>query len=82
MGWGSQQQVAIMRQLKWRRCPPPVKQVKLEAEIKVENVGGKKKKKTKAEREREEGEVGLEGGASHLEGRCNDVTREKSLTTV
>lgn len=52
MGWGSQQQVAIMRQLKWRRCPPPVKQVKLEAEIKVENVGGKKKKKTKAERER------------------------------
>lgn len=42
---------------------------------------GKKKKKRK-QREREEGEVGLEGGASHLEGRCNDVTREKSLTTV
>lgn len=54
MGWGSQQQVAIMRQLKWRRCPPPVKQVKLEAEIKVENVGEKKKKKNES-RERERG---------------------------
>lgn len=65
--------------------PPLVKQVKLEAEIKVEKVGKKKKKKTKVERS--EREVGLEGGASHLEGRfsCNDVTRgtrEKSLTTV
>lgn len=56
MGWGSQQQVAIMRQLTRKSggdLPPLVKQVKLEAEIKVEKVGKKKKKKRKQRDRRE-----------------------------
>lgn len=70
---------------KWRRFTSTGKAGKTGSRNKSGKSREKKKKKTKVERS--EREVGLEGGASHLEGRfsCNDVTRgtrEKSLTTV